>query len=215
MGDNFSTDGYSEVDPNTYAEGLKNALDIKGVVNAPGRIDVDSIKYIADAIQSGFAIKTLRVIEQADQLGGGSPNTTINLFDPTNNSPLGFNNRLFETRLIGMDIILSNVVPVNLERINATIGHTLIGSNVTRMVNTDWEKRQETGNTTYVWTFPSMNRQIDNDNVHFSANWWNGYILPDQLVDVDISRITNWNGSEQYTIKYMFYTVPRGAQLPL
>jgi len=212
----WDDDGQSHIDSNDYSEGIKVALAVKGLRNAPSELDVSTIKMIVDSVQAGFGIKQGRHIQITGTFDVVN-NKLFHIFDPTDTFAGAFNNREVEVRLLAAEVTVSGVADTPGDTITCDFVTQIVGEPATPGVFTfcSFEKTQEAGVSFYSWRFPNEVLDPGGAFQSYNLNWWNGMILPNQTFDVVIKKPNAFVGTEIFNWNMVFYTVPRRAHLPL
>jgi len=207
----------SALDSNTYKKGIAAALKIKGIMEAPNKVNIDQIQIIADAMQGGFSTYE----HHQFTIPITFPITTIEdfiIFSPVDGlfaKDNVQNNRLHEIRLIGARIQISGVTPVDQDKINVQLRLNDLKAGGTDITFIRWELEQKTGKLVYSWVFPAMTTDEEGQFQQYQAWNWMGHLPAGKEFGIRIVKDTAFDGSETGSISFFFVRVPRGSILPL
>jgi len=209
-------DGYSDLDANLWKQGIAKRLQIKSQITAPNLIDVNSVKYIVDALQGGFA--EAETINQGfnPTVLAAATNEFVMLSPEIINAPNeNANNQDFEIRIIGIECDLTGFTSIAGNPFNMNFSlNTPANSSLTRFLRYSFS--QNAGQTEYRVSLPGMFDDFDSGGDRQGLTW-NGYIPARTTLTAQLALEggQTFAGTETWDLDYIYTRVPKGTRLPL
>ena len=217
----------SWLDSNTWKQGIRKALQIKGDQDAPNHVNVDQIQFIIDSLQSGFSHYSLHAYNTTLALSGGVSSANTTLFEPFSNI-LALtdvrNNFDWETRLLGLECRFENIGASSGDEIwielSLQFQDPIIGLTTIRWMR--MEQPQIGGVTAYRFMFPSLTNVKDKvqgtrDNFAIPQNSWNstGWLPARTRLFLTAGREGgNFGADDVVQINMLWARTPKGTMPP-
>jgi len=217
---------FTDLDANQVSEALRRALQIKGQIAAPGKMNIQQLQPTVDELQGGFSI--YEILNGEESISATGALQVLDVFDPTANVPPDRNqknNRDFEIRMLYMEVQIEGLDALDYadnDRLVLTVRQEMqgFGSAIDgiRSVGISWIKRWKANLApdNFIWAIPSTASQGTGGDELSAVNNWQGWIPAGSKFSVRVdSPDVNFSAGANLEARYQAIRVPKGCRLPV